>query len=59
MTVLQKNRNGLRKSPVFRKRVLSELAREIATAKPAFIAQGWGPQRSNGRCSRAIAMLQF
>ena len=36
-----------------------KLAREIAGAKPAFIAQGWGPQRhSNGELvSRAIAML--
>ncbi|WP_308569747.1 DMSO/selenate family reductase complex A subunit [uncultured Haemophilus sp.] len=39
-------------------RIIS-LAREIATTKPAFIAQGWGPQRrSNGEfISRAIAML--
>ncbi|MBV7403665.1 dimethylsulfoxide reductase subunit A [Enterobacter sp. ENT03] len=36
-----------------------KLAREIAMAKPAFISQGWGPQRhSNGELvSRAIAML--
>ena len=36
-----------------------KLAREIASAKPAFISQGWGPQRhSNGELvSRAIAML--
>lgn len=36
-----------------------KLAREIAGAKPAFISQGWGPQRhSNGELvSRAIAML--
>ncbi|ELY5805537.1 molybdopterin-dependent oxidoreductase [Cronobacter sakazakii] len=36
-----------------------KLAREIGEAKPAFIAQGWGPQRhSNGElASRAIAML--
>ncbi|QCR35032.1 DmsA/YnfE/YnfF family dimethyl sulfoxide reductase [Nissabacter sp. SGAir0207] len=35
------------------------LAREIATAKPACIMQGWGPQRqANGELtSRAIAML--
>lgn len=39
-------------------RIIS-LASEIATTKPAFIAQGWGPQRrSNGEfISRAIAML--
>lgn len=36
-----------------------QLAREIGQAKPAFITQGWGPQRhSNGELvSRAIAML--
>lgn len=35
------------------------LAREIGTTKPAYICQGWGPQRSaNGEtASRAIAML--
>lgn len=36
-----------------------KLAREIGMAKPAYIVQGWGPQRrSNGElASRAIAML--
>ena len=36
-----------------------KLAREIGQAKPAFIAQGWGPQRhANGElATRAIAML--
>ncbi|ELY4320016.1 molybdopterin-dependent oxidoreductase [Cronobacter turicensis] len=36
-----------------------KLAREIGETKPAFIAQGWGPQRhSNGELAcRAIAML--
>ncbi|NUW62652.1 molybdopterin-dependent oxidoreductase [Cronobacter sakazakii] len=36
-----------------------KLARELGEAKPAFIAQGWGPQRhSNGELAcRAIAML--
>ncbi|EMA4137873.1 molybdopterin-dependent oxidoreductase [Cronobacter turicensis] len=36
-----------------------KLAREIGEAKPAFIAQGWGPQRhSNGELAcRAIAMI--
>lgn len=35
------------------------LAREIAATKPAYIVQGWGPQRqANGeQTSRAIAML--
>jgi len=36
-----------------------KLAREIGQAKPAFIAQGWGPQRhANGElATRGIAML--
>ncbi len=36
-----------------------KLAREIGTAKPAYICQGWGPQRqANGELTaRAIAML--
>ncbi|WP_273827985.1 molybdopterin-dependent oxidoreductase, partial [Providencia rettgeri] len=36
-----------------------KLAREIGSAKPAYISQGWGPQRhSNGeQTARAIAML--
>jgi anaerobic dimethyl sulfoxide reductase subunit A len=36
-----------------------QLAREIGTAKPAYIAQGWGPQRhANGeQTARAICML--
>ena len=36
-----------------------QLAREIGTAKPAYIAQGWGPQRhANGeQNARAICML--
>lgn len=36
-----------------------KLAREIGSAKPAFISQGWGPQRqANGELTtRAIAML--
>jgi anaerobic dimethyl sulfoxide reductase subunit A len=36
-----------------------QLAREIGTAKPAYIVQGWGPQRhANGeQTSRAICML--
>ncbi len=36
-----------------------KLAREIGTAKPAYITQGWGPQRhANGElASRAISML--
>jgi len=36
-----------------------QLAKEIGTAKPAYVAQGWGPQRhANGEQSaRAICML--
>jgi DmsA/YnfE family anaerobic dimethyl sulfoxide reductase A subunit len=38
---------------------IAHLAREIATSKPVYIAQGWGPQRhANGeQNARAIAML--
>lgn len=38
---------------------IQKLAREIASAKPCYISQGWGPQRStNGEnLSRAIGML--
>ncbi|MDR0805592.1 MAG: molybdopterin-dependent oxidoreductase [Enterobacteriaceae bacterium] len=38
-----------------------KLARDIGTIKPAYICQGWGPQRhSNGELtSRAIAMLSI
>jgi anaerobic selenocysteine-containing dehydrogenase len=38
-----------------------QLAREIAPAKPAYISQGWGPQRhANGEiATRAISMLPF
>lgn len=42
-------------------RRIVQLAREIALAKPAYIAQGWGPQRhANGeQAARAIAMLSI
>ena len=38
---------------------IKELAREMATTKPLFVSQGWGPQRqANGEdTSRAIAMV--
>lgn len=38
---------------------IEKLAREIASAKPCFICQGWGPQRTtNGEnLSRAVGML--
>lgn len=64
--ILGKGADGIAKTPdwaaaitgIPASRIIS-LAREIATTKPAFIAQGWGPQRrSNGEfISRAIAML--
>lgn len=39
--------------------VIRELAREMATTKPLFVSQGWGPQRqANGEeTCRAIAMV--
>jgi anaerobic dimethyl sulfoxide reductase subunit A len=38
---------------------IMRLAREIASAKPAYIAQGWGPQRhaAGEQSARAICML--
>lgn len=38
---------------------IRELAREIGTAKPCYIAQGWGPQRQacGEQTARSIAML--
>ena len=38
---------------------ITRLAREIGTAKPAYIAQGWGPQRhaAGEQSARAICML--
>ncbi len=54
------------KSPVWAEAItgipaarIEKLAREIAAAKPCFITQGWGPQRTtNGENqSRAIGML--
>lgn len=54
----RKRRSGLRKLQVSVDRII-KLAREIGTAKPAYICQGWGPQRqANGELTaRAIAML--
>ncbi|STP20787.1 anaerobic dimethyl sulfoxide reductase chain A [Escherichia coli] len=54
-----KHRNGLRKLPVSRQIKSIKLAREIGSTKPAFISQGWGPQRhANGEiATRAISML--
>ena len=58
--------DGVEKSPQWAEAVtgipaskIVKLAREIAGAKPAYITQGWGPQRqANGEQNcRAIAML--
>lgn len=39
-------------------RAIRDLARELATARPAFIMQGWGPQRrSNGEMTSGMIML--
>ena len=64
--ILGQGDDGVAKTPEWASRItgipvarIVTLAREIAQTKPAFIAQGWGPQRhSNGELtSRAIAML--
>ncbi|EJF30500.1 MULTISPECIES: selenate/tellurate reductase subunit YnfE [Enterobacteriaceae] len=64
--ILGEGDDGTEKTPHWASRItgipvdrIIKLAREIAGAKPAYIAQGWGPQRqANGELtSRAIAML--
>ncbi|HEY1846690.1 MAG TPA: dimethylsulfoxide reductase subunit A [Buttiauxella sp.] len=64
--ILGEGADGIAKTPQWASTItgipvdrIVKLAREIATAKPAFISQGWGPQRhSNGELvSRAISML--
>lgn len=64
--ILGQGEDGFAKTPEWASKItgipatrIIKLAREIAQTKPAFIAQGWGPQRrSNGELiSRAIAML--
>ncbi|MBV6691082.1 selenate/tellurate reductase subunit YnfE [Serratia quinivorans] len=58
--------DGVEKTPQWAAKItgipaarIIKLAREIGSAKPAYICQGWGPQRqANGELtSRAIAML--
>ncbi len=58
--------DGIAKTPQWASQITSipadkiiQLAREIGSAKPAYICQGWGPQRhSNGeQTARAITML--
>ncbi|WGE89154.1 DmsA/YnfE/YnfF family dimethyl sulfoxide reductase [Actinobacillus arthritidis] len=64
--ILGQGDDGIAKTPEWVAKItgipaekIIRLAREIATTKPCYIAQGWGPQRhSNGElASRAIPML--
>jgi Tat-targeted selenate reductase subunit YnfE len=64
--ILGQGEDGTAKTPAWASRItgipadrIVKLAREIGQAKPAYISQGWGPQRqANGELtSRAIAML--
>ncbi|EEC5244850.1 dimethyl sulfoxide reductase subunit A [Salmonella enterica subsp. enterica] len=64
--ILGQGDDGIAKTPQWAAQITSipaekiiQLAREIGSAKPAYICQGWGPQRhSNGeQTARAIAML--
>ncbi|WP_339025738.1 selenate/tellurate reductase subunit YnfE [Leclercia pneumoniae] len=64
--ILGDGEDGLAKTPEWAAKItgipaerIVKLAREIGSAKPAYISQGWGPQRhANGELSaRAIAML--
>jgi anaerobic dimethyl sulfoxide reductase subunit A len=66
--ILGQGADGTPKTPEWAARItgipaarIIQLAREIALAKPAYIAQGWGPQRqANGEQNcRAIAMLSI
>ena len=66
--ILGEGPDGVAKTPEWAAKItgipaarIVKLAREIGTAKPAYITQGWGPQRrSNGEtASRAIAMLSI
>lgn len=64
--ILGNGSDGLAKTPVWAASItgipakrIEKLAREIGTAKPAYIAQGWGPQRhaAGEQSARAICML--
>ena len=64
--ILGGGQDGLVKTPLWAASItgipaerIVQLAREIGSAKPAYIAQGWGPQRhANGeQTARAICML--
>lgn len=64
--ILGQGADGIAKTPAWAAKItgipadkIIKLGRDIGQAKPAFITQGWGPQRhSNGETTtRAIAML--
>ncbi|WP_413740394.1 dimethylsulfoxide reductase subunit A [Sodalis sp. RH14] len=64
--ILGQGQDGTAKTPAWGAAItgipaarIIQLAREIGSAKPAYICQGWGPQRhANGETTtRAIAML--
>ncbi len=64
--ILGQGDDGIAKTPQWASQItgipvdkIIKLAREIGSAKPAYICQGWGPQRqANGeQTARAIAML--
>ncbi|GKX59159.1 DmsA/YnfE/YnfF family dimethyl sulfoxide reductase [Leminorella grimontii] len=64
--ILGEGADGIAKTPQWAEKITAvpadsiiKLAREIGSAKPAFICQGWGPQRhANGEMTaRAIATL--
>jgi Tat-targeted selenate reductase subunit YnfE len=64
--ILGQGDDGVAKTPQWASRItgipaerIVKLAREIGSTKPAYICQGWGPQRqANGELTaRAIAML--
>lgn len=64
--ILGEGDDGIAKTPQWASRItgipterIIKLAREIGMSKPAYICQGWGPQRqANGELTaRAIAML--
>ncbi len=64
--ILGQGDDGIAKTPEWAARItgipantIIQLAREIGMTKPAYICQGWGPQRhANGeQTARAIAML--
>ncbi|EDF4350844.1 DMSO/selenate family reductase complex A subunit, partial [Salmonella enterica] len=64
--ILGQGEDGIAKTPEWAAQItgipadrIIKLAREIGSAKPAYICQGWGPQRhANGEiATRAISML--